>query len=293
MSGILGQISGTIGSVNRLVSTGGSLINDVARIGQGSTLSQAPDTSGLSLAGGTWAQQLQPGSWRGAGFFIDAGETAAGRRVAIHEYPYRDDAWAEDLGKLPRRFTIQAWIVGDDVYQQRDAMLAACEQAGAGTLVHPTMGSIQCVLLEFGCADRRERGRVVELQFSFILAGDVLYPATATATIQAVTGAAARLNIASASDLGSSLQSIASVAKQVTSTVTHYTSIASSLVGDATRIFNSVRGLQGFFGRYATGSRTTLQSVNATVSGVLGAATTARTLVNSSASLVNRLASFL
>jgi prophage DNA circulation protein len=293
MSGILGQIGGTIRGVNQIVSTTGSLVNDVARIGQGFTGSQTPDNSGLSWGAGAWFQQLQPGSWRGVGFVLDAGETAAGRRVAIHEYPYRDDAWAEDLGKLPRRFTVQAFIVGDDVYQQRDAMLRACEQAGAGTLVHPTMGSIQCVLLEFGCADRRERGRVVELQFTFIIAGDVLYPATATATLQAVASAAAHLNIASAADLGSSLQSIGTVAKAVTSTVSHYASIATGLVGDATRIFNSVRGLVGFYGRYATGSRTTLQSVNATVSGVLGAATTARTLVNSSASLVTRLASFL
>jgi prophage DNA circulation protein len=300
MSGFLGPISGAIGGVNRalggvnqLVTTGGALVNDVARLGQGFGGSQTPDTSGLSWAGGTWAQQLQPGSWRGVGFVLDAGETAAGRRVAIHEYPYRDDAWAEDLGKLPRRFTVQAFIVGDDVYQQRDAMLRACEQAGAGTLVHPTMGSIQCVLLEFQCADRRERGRVVELQFSFIIAGDVLYPSTATATGQNVLAFAAKLTGASASDLGSTLTSIGTVAKSVISTVSHYGGIAMSLAGDATRIFNSVRGLVGFYGRYATGSRTTLQSVNATVSGVLSAATTARTLVNNSAALVTHLASFL
>ena len=293
MSGIIGQIGGAIGGVNQIVTTTGALVNDVARIGQEFTGSQTPDGSGLSWGGGSWFQQLQPGSWRGAGFFLDSGETAAGRRVAIHEYPYRDDAWAEDLGKLPRRFTVQAFIVGDDVYQQRDAMLRACEQAGAGTLVHPTLGSIQCVLLEFGCADRRERGRVVELQFTFIVAGDVLYPSTATATGANVLGAAAKLTTASASDLGSTLQKIGNVAKSAWATVSHYGGIAMSLAGDATRIFNSVRGLVGFYGRYATGKRSTLQSVNATVSGVIGAATTARTLVNNSAALVTRLASFL
>jgi prophage DNA circulation protein len=227
------------------------------------------------------------------GFVLDAGDTAAGRRVAIHEYPYRDTAWAEDLGKLPRRFTVQAFVVGDDCYQQRDAMLRAVEQSGAGTLVHPTLGSVQCVLLEFSCADRRERGRVVEFQFAFIIAGDVQFPSTAIATVQGVLGAASKLNIASASDLGSTLQSIGAVAKQVTSTVSKYAGIATGLVGDATRIFNSVRGLVGFHGRYATGSRSTLQSVNRTVQGALSAATTARTLVNTSASLVTRLASFL
>jgi prophage DNA circulation protein len=293
MSGFLGPIAGAISGVNRIVTTTGALVNDVARIGQSFGGSQVFDTSGASWSSGSWFQQLQPGSWRGVGFVLDAGDTAAGRRVAIHEYPYRDDAWAEDIGKLPRRFTIQAFIVGDDCYQQRDAMLRACEQSGAGTLVHPTLGSIQCVLLEFACADRRERGRVVELQFAFIVAGDVKYPATATATGQNVTAAASKLTTASASDLGSTLSSIGNVAHEVTSTVSHYAGIATGIVGDATRIFNSVRGLTGFFGRYATGSRSTLQPVTATVQGALGAATTARTLVNTTAGLVNNLASFL
>jgi hypothetical protein len=149
------------------------------------------------------------------------------------------------------------------------------------------------VLLEFACADRRERGRVVELQFAFILAGDVKYPSTIIATAQAVAGAAANLNIASASDLGSTLQRIGTVAKAAINTVTHYTSIATSIVGDATRVFNSVRGLTGFFGRYATGSRNTLQKASATIGGLLSAATTARSAVTGGAALVNRLASFL
>lgn len=269
----------------------GSIVTDIARAGQG--FSQPIDNSGLSWADGSWAQQLQPGSWRGVGFVLDAGETAAGRRVAIHEYPYRDDAWAEDLGKLPRRFTVHAFIVGDDVYQQRNAMLDACEQPGAGTLVHPTLGSLQCVLLEFQCADRRERGRVVELQFTFIVAGDVQYPATSIATGQAVDGAATNLIGASAVDLGVTLSSVGSVAQSVTNSLAQYTSMATAVVGDASRIFNSVRGLQGFYGRYAIGSRSTLQPATATVQGVLNATTSARSLVYSTGSLVNRLASFL
>lgn len=293
MSGFLGPISGALGAVNRLVGTGASTINDVARLGQSFGGSRLFDTSGASWAGGSWAQQLQPGSWRGVPFVLDSGDTAAGRRVAIHEYPYRDETWAEDLGKLPRRFAIQAWVVGDDCYQQRDAMLAACEQSGAGTLVHPTLGSIECVLLEFQTSDRRERGRVVEFQFAFIVAGDVKFPSTALATAQNVKAAAAKLTTASASDLGTTLSSIGAIAKSATATVSKYTAIASSIVGDASRVFNSVRGLTGFFGRYSSGSRSTLQSVTTTVQGALRAATTARTLVTNSAALVNRLASFL
>jgi prophage DNA circulation protein len=293
MSGILGQISGTLGGVNRLVQTTGSVVNDVARIGQQFGGAQQPDSSGASWSDGSWAQQLQPGSWRGVGFVLDAGDTAAGRRVAIHEYPYRDTAWAEDLGKLPRRFSIQAYLTGDDVYQQRDAMVGACEQPGAGTLVHPTLGAIQCVLLEFQTTDRRERGRYVEVQFSFILAGDVQYPSSLTATLQNVGAAIDGLNLASASDLGSALSGLGNVAGAVANGVGQFTAIAQTAVGDASRIFNSVRGLQGYFGRFDTGSRSTLQPVTATVQSALAVATTARSAVYAASDLVNTAASFL
>jgi prophage DNA circulation protein len=266
-------------------------LTDVARLGQQGFLQ--PDNSGASWSEGSWWQQLQPGSWRGVGFVLDAGDTAAGRRVAIHEYPYRDTAWAEDLGKLPRRFSIQAYLVGDDVYQQRDAMVTACEQSGPGTLLHPTLGAIQCVLLEFQTTDRRERGRYVEVQFSFILAGDVQFPSSLTATLQNVGAAIDGLNLASASDLGGSLSGLGNVAGAVANGVGQFTAIAQTAVGDAARIFNSVRGLQGYFGRFDTGSRATLQPAAATVQTALAAATTARTAVYAASDLVNTAASFL
>jgi prophage DNA circulation protein len=286
MSGFLAPIIGAVQTV-------GSTVTDVARIGQLAGGALEVDNSGMSFAEGSWWQQLQPGSWRGVGFVLDAGQTKAGRRVAIHEYPYRDTAWSEDLGLLPRRFTVDAYLTGDDVYQQRDAMLAACEQPGPGTLVHPTLGSVQCVLLDFTVTDRRERGRYVEVALAFIVAGDVLYPGTSLNTGDAITSAAAALNTASAGDLGATLAGVTSTVHSVTGAVGQFTSIAGTMVNDASRVFGAVRGLSGYFGRFATGSRSTLLPITATVQTALGAATTARTLVNSSIGLVNHLASLL
>jgi prophage DNA circulation protein len=251
------------------------------------------DNSGDSWSAGDWWQQLQPGSWRGCGFVLDAGQTVAGRRIALHEYAYRDDVWPEDLGKLPRRFSIQAFLVGDDVYSQRDAMLAACEQAGTGTLVHPTLGSMQVVLMEFSVTDRRDRGRYVEVQLTFIVAGDVRYPATGIATGQAVTSAMGALQAASRGDLGAALFALPNVPQPAMDSVRGFTGMANLAVADAGAIVGTVRGLQGFYGRFSNGSLSSLQPVTATVSGLLGAATTARSLVASTAATVNALARLL
>lgn len=275
------------GGLAQLAGQGASTVSSLA----GNSL--VIDNSGQSWQGGTWRNRLQPGSWRGVGFVLDAGETIVGRRVAIHEYPYRDTAWGEDLGKLPRRFSVQAFLVGDDVYSQRDALVSACEQPGSGTLVHPTMGSVEVVLISpCTVTDRRERGRVVEVAMQFMLASDVRYPGTAISTASAITSAAGLLTAASKGDLAGVLDAIGTVpaaARQVAG----FTSTAIAAVSDATRALNAVRGLAGTYGRFASGSRGTLQAATTTVQGALALATTTRTAVMSAAGTVDRLASLL
>jgi prophage DNA circulation protein len=290
MSGALTTIAATAQAARTITNTAADLFGAVS---QTVGLARTIDNSGNSWTGGDWWQQLQPGSWRGVGFVMDSAETHAGRRVAIHEYPYRDDVWPEDLGKLPRRFSIQCYQTGDDVYQQRDALLAACEQPGPGTLVHPTLGSVQCVLLDFAVADRREKGRYVEAILTFILAGAAQYPTVAIASGQAVTSAAAALNVASQGDLGSALAQLPQVARSAVASVNTYTGMALTAVNDASRMLGAVRGLQGYFGRYAVGSRQTMQPAVQTVQTALAAATTARTAVYAAADTVNLMGKLL
>ena len=226
-----------------------------------------------------WYEQLLPGSWRGVGFVMDAAETRAGRRVALHEYPYRDTVWPEDLGKLPRRFAFQCFLVGEDVYQQRNAMIAAAEVAGEGTLVHPTLGTLQVVLIDFSTTDRRERGRMVEVSFQFVLAGDVMFPAAGIASGNLINQFAAALNGASGAELEGNLGQLRSVPAGATAFVPEFAGMARDAVDDPTRALNSVTGLQGYFGRFAAGSRATLLPSSATVDSAIAAGIASRSQV--------------
>jgi prophage DNA circulation protein len=250
----------------------------------------AQDNSGASWIDGTWWQQLQPGSWRGCPFVMLSMQNKAGRRTTVHEYPYRDTVWVEDLGKLPRRFGLQAFLVGDDVYQQRDAMLKACETAGAGTLVHPTMGSMQCVLVDFAITDRVERGRYVDLSMAFVLASDVLYPTAASDTAQQVQASVAGVTNAAAADLQRILGALPSIPDGVGQNVAAFCHLAESGVNDAARAFSAVRGLIGYYGRYAQGSLGSLQPPGSTVASALADCTTQRSIVLAASRTVQQLA---
>jgi hypothetical protein len=283
-------------------------MSDLGRAVQtGGTTARAD--SGPSWLDSSWWAQLQPGSWRGVGFVMDAAENKAGRRTALHEYPYRDSVWVEDIGRLPRRFAFQAFLTGDDVYQQRDRMMRACEQAGPGTLVHPTLGTVQCVLLDFTSTDRRERGRLVELAFQFIVAGDIQLPAASTATGENVTAAAGRVLGATAADLSRTLidklglpatpSSSTAVARAMPRTVmpapatqslAGFPALAVEAVNDPTRALNAVTGLPGLFGRYSAGRRGTMLPSSATVDSVLAdSITTRQAVLDAAASLQTAL----
>jgi prophage DNA circulation protein len=246
------------------------------------------ETTNTSWLAGSWWQQLQPGSWRGIGFVMDATPTKAGRRIALHEYPYRDTVWSEDLGKLPRHYQVSAFLVGDDCYQQKIRMIAACEQAGTGTLVHPILGSLQVILLDFTTTDRRDRGRYVEVEFEFIdAAANALSPGSTAATGDAVKSLAGALNSTSATALASNLAGLKPVPTAPVGFVDNFAAIAVSAVNDPARALNAVAGLQGLFGRYSNGRLMTLQPAEATVaSAIAGSVETRQAVIDAANALV-------
>lgn len=121
-----------------------------------------------------WSEHLHKASFRGVPFAVEGGEGIYGRRQAVHQYPYRDRAWIEDIGRSTRRFTLRGLLVqssrlysAPDVMTQRDSLIAACETGSAGTLVHPTLGELTVSVPDGG------------LKISDTLAGNV-FPFTLT-----------------------------------------------------------------------------------------------------------------
>ncbi len=133
-----------------------------------------------------WQLSLLPASFRGVPFGVRSTGWRTGRRAVTHEFPFRDLPYTEDLGRSARRLAFSGFVVGDDAGQQAGRLLNACEQKGAGELVHPIYGNVKQQLLSVETEERWDNGRVIEFRFQFVEPGEVFYPTTATDT-QAVT----------------------------------------------------------------------------------------------------------
>lgn len=115
-----------------------------------------------------WSELNWQASFRGVPFRIEAESTDAGRRFADHRAAQRVFPLREDLGRREQTFTVEAYLHGDDSIEQRDRLIAACQDRGApGDLVHPLYGVLLCWCDSIRIRTRREEMRIVRLTLTF------------------------------------------------------------------------------------------------------------------------------
>ncbi|MFT4271277.1 MAG: DNA circularization N-terminal domain-containing protein [Pantoea sp.] len=143
----------------------------------------------------SWIDNLQDASIRGVPFKVEEDEATFGRRVQVHEYPNRDKPWSEDLGRATRKFSVQAYLIGDDYFEQRNKLIEAVEKPGSCTLVHPYYGEMTVTVTdEVRVSHTRDEGRMCRVSFSFIEAGELSFPTSGLATGTKLSGVAAILD---------------------------------------------------------------------------------------------------
>ncbi|KMY01118.1 2-hydroxyacid dehydrogenase [Pseudomonas syringae KCTC 12500] len=137
----------------------------------------------------TWRDSLLPASFRGVGFFIEKAVVPAGRKGQLHEFPQRDEPYFESLGKQSKVHTLTGFIVGPDCFEQRDRLLQALEQEGAGELVHPWLGRVQVQVGECGVTHNLSEGGLVRLDLKFYPANPLKFPVSTLNTRRQLLGA--------------------------------------------------------------------------------------------------------
>lgn len=87
-----------------------------------------------------WEDNLLDASLDGIPFLYEEVETEIGRRVEVHEFAGRDEPFAEDLGRGANRYTIRAFIIGENYASTRDALMDVIKKGGDHDFQHPYQG---------------------------------------------------------------------------------------------------------------------------------------------------------
>ncbi|MFV8779068.1 DNA circularization protein [Yersinia enterocolitica] len=247
-----------------------------------------------------WSEHLHPASFRGVPFAVMTAEGVFGRRQAIHEYPYRDTAWIEDLGRATRRLTIRGFLIqssglytAPDVMTQRDSLIAACEMPDAGTLVHPTLGEMTVSIPESGLRlnEGAESGRVFEFTLTIIESGlrvfSITSSADAVSSIQSSWFGLATKSVATfIATVKGEIRSVTQTIRTLKSTAAFWVNMVNSTTSEATNLGNVLRSTLGRdrYGRYNHGT------VGGSVSGATTSVSTQSDTTNLSALVAQKMA---
>lgn len=138
-------------------------------------------------------RELMKASFRGVPFCVKKIEMQTGRRVVTHEYPQRDKPYVEDLGRATRKFTITAFVIGDDYIEQIEKLLSAIEEPGSGTFVHPQLGEMRATLTAENKVTFSVTERMASVTLVAIESGELEFPSSTTDTVAATQEAADEL----------------------------------------------------------------------------------------------------
>uniref|UniRef100_A0A7C4EK77 DNA circulation family protein n=1 Tax=Fundidesulfovibrio putealis TaxID=270496 RepID=A0A7C4EK77_9BACT len=89
-----------------------------------------------------WKDTLLDATFRGVRLHVLNTDDQAQRSLVRHEYPYRDGAEVEDLGRRARTIHVQAIVWGKEYETDLRKLLEALDKPGPGELIHPVFGSI-------------------------------------------------------------------------------------------------------------------------------------------------------
>lgn len=172
----------------------------------------------------TFFDNLRQASFRGAKFEVDDVEANGGRRLVKHEYPKRDEPYAEDMGRKAREYSVRAFIVqgrSHSYFDARKDLLKALEDYGPGTLIHPWHGEVKVCVDRYSMRESMEHGGLLEVSITFAEAGSLKQPAATADTAYGTNKAAASVRDALKKEFmakfGPAAKELASVAETLQS----------------------------------------------------------------------------
>jgi prophage DNA circulation protein len=240
-----------------------------------------------------WHDRTGSASFRGVKFHVDAIELEGGRRGPDHEYPFKDDQFAEDMGGVGKSFPVEGYVVGLDYIAQRDKLLEALDKQGPGELVHPTFGTVRVVARKYRVREARGEGGIAKftIQFSKTIA-EPAQPATAVDGAAAVRVSAATATTGIGAEFTAKFQALAGFTASVAGALGAAAAKVDTLVSAVSLetqalagLKSSISNLSSSAGALAAAPSGLLASVQSLVE-TMGAAIVASAAANPSAELL-------
>lgn len=94
--------------------------------------------------------QLLEASFKGVPFRVRSEVlTEGGRKITLHEYVNSSERFVEDLGEIPPKFSVKAFVHGENFRSLADRLETVLKSEGSGRLFLPTFGAVTVFALPY------------------------------------------------------------------------------------------------------------------------------------------------
>jgi prophage DNA circulation protein len=124
------------------------------------------------------AKNFKIGSWRGVKFYYRGTTENRGFKNSLKLFPGSDNFVVEQLGRQPRKFTIDMQVENED----RDAFDSALNTTGSGLLVHPMYGTFTAKLVDYTKTDTIQTFGLYNYVANFYIEIGLIVPTEETLT---------------------------------------------------------------------------------------------------------------
>jgi len=164
-------------------------------------------------------ESVYAGKFRNALFLVRSDDLEFGRKSELHEYPLRDLPYVEDSGRKTRQFRLTVFVAGDNYDIDRNKLIEAIEQPGAGTLQHPFYGTMQVSIVDARIGQNTRKAGLAEFTLTCVVGGELAFPTSAVDTPRKVREQAEKTLADSIADFSANFDVIGQAADAVQSVI--------------------------------------------------------------------------
>lgn len=180
-----------------------------------------------NLLGLNWRDRLYTAEFRTSKFKVASVDTGVGRRNVVHQYPFRNEPYVEDLGRDANEFVINGYVIANkdndqDYFYERDSLIGALRAEGPGILVHPFYGyQVVSLVGKARIVEDFSEGGICRFTMTFVPAGKNRYPTDAIDSVDSMDAAAETANAALRDSFGVKYSTIASLGTSLSKLTTN------------------------------------------------------------------------
>lgn len=105
-------------------------------------------------------------------FYVEKVSMSGGHNLRIYEYPGDELGQSKHLSIKLKKYSVDAYLIGENVKRQRDALISVLDDTSIGTLKHPTYGEFDCHAESYTIDENiGTEARIVKISINFIPSG--------------------------------------------------------------------------------------------------------------------------